>query len=44
MPDQALNCWMMSNREIISSTEFVIRVPSSAYHLLAKLRPHEAIS
>ena len=29
---------------IISSTDLVTRVPSSAYHLLASLRPQEAMS
>ncbi len=43
MPDHVLNCYMMSNRDIMSSTELVRRVPSSAYHVLANLRPHEAM-
>ena len=34
----------MSSREIISSTEVVRRVLSSAYHLLVSLRPQEAMS
>ncbi len=44
MPDHVLNYWIMSRREIISSIDLVRRVPSSAYHLLASLRPHEAMS
>ncbi len=44
MPDHAMNYWTMSNSEIISATELVTSVPSSAYHLLTSLRPHEVMS
>jgi len=44
MPDQELNYWTMPITEIIFSTEFVTSVPSSAYHLLASLRPQEVMS
>ncbi len=44
MPDHLLNCWIMSKRQIMSTTELVIRVPSSAYHLLASVRSLEAVS
>ena len=44
MHDHVLSCWIMSSREIISSSELVRRVLSSAYHLLARLRPQEAMS
>ncbi len=43
MPDHVMNCCMMSNRDTMSSTELVRRVPSSAYHLIANLRPQEAM-
>ena len=43
MPDQSLNCWTMESSDIMSSTEFVTSVPSSAYHLLASWRPQDVI-
>ena len=44
MLDHVLNCWMMSNREIVSLKKLVTRVPSSAYYLLANLMSHEVMS
>ncbi len=43
MLDHSLNCYNMESSDIKSSTEFVTSVPSSAYHLLVSLWPHDVI-
>ena len=41
MLDQSLNCSTMLRRVTMSSMVLLTRVPSSAYHLLARRRPQE---